>query len=68
MSAGSAGIADTAALATIYTIPVGVTTDASTFVVFTLADVREKWMERQRDRVATGARYWRRRRMPGWLR
>lgn len=58
------------ALVSIYTITAGDTyaTNDPVFLVFTYEELRAKWRERHADRLATGARYWRRRRTPGWLR
>lgn len=59
---------DTDESVTIYTIPVGDTAAAVTFVTYTREMLREIWRERHADRLASGARYWRHRRIPGWLR
>jgi hypothetical protein len=59
---------DTSGSTAIWTIPVGETTCSPEFFIFTREMLIEKWTERQQDRLATGARYWRRRRLPVWLR
>lgn len=58
---------DTDASTAIYAISVD-SAATSGFFVITIGMLREKWMMRQQDRINTGARYWRKRRLPGWLR
>jgi hypothetical protein len=65
--AGGTELPDTDASTSIFAIPVD-SAATSGFFVITIQMLREKWLMRQGDRVATGARYWRRRRLPGWLR
>jgi hypothetical protein len=60
-------VTDTVAHGAIYAFSVD-SAASSGFFVITIAMLREKWLMRQQDRLDTGARYWRRRRLPGWLR